>query len=181
MAALDYLAAHGFSACLSGDQLLVSPASQLTEDVRQYIKAHRLELIWDLAANDTPAQALEWLGSVAHLLGCSADYLLAQGFIDRYDMAELCQAPPHLAADLVTSDPHWQVPPKKLENTQTASRHYVPQHVHHSAATASPEWIAARDAFHAHALGQCPACHPPTGRYCPTGERLMGSYLSETE
>ncbi|MBB2496835.1 hypothetical protein [Aquipseudomonas ullengensis] len=110
MTALDYLTAQGFSACLAGERLMVSPASQLTEDVREYIKTHRLELILDLAANDPPPLAWVWLENVASLLGCSADYLLTQGSIDRYDMSELYEVSPHLAADLVASDPQWQKP-----------------------------------------------------------------------
>lgn len=60
MAALDYLTERGFTARLAGMRIRVSPASQLTEDVRRYIKAHRLELLAELAANDGAARSLHW-------------------------------------------------------------------------------------------------------------------------
>lgn len=51
-----------------------------------------------------------------------------------------------------------------------------PQHFIRTAATATPEWRAARDQFHNHIFGDCPGCHPPTGRYCPTGAELRATY-----
>jgi hypothetical protein len=50
-----------------------------------------------------------------------------------------------------------------------------PQYVIHTAATASPEWIAARDQYIDH-LMSCRACNAQTGRYCPTGAKLRASY-----
>lgn len=60
MAAVDYLTTHGFSARVSGKRLVVSPASRLTADVRKYIKAHRLELLAELAANDGQERRSNW-------------------------------------------------------------------------------------------------------------------------
>ncbi|UTH38656.1 hypothetical protein NLY39_11130 [Pseudomonas sp. KHPS1] len=60
MAAIDYLIEHGFSARVSGKRLVVSPASKLTEDDRQYIKLHRLELLAELAANDGQMRSSNW-------------------------------------------------------------------------------------------------------------------------
>ena len=60
MAAIDYLKQQGFSAKVSGARLIVSPASKLTADVRKYVKAHRLELIAEVAANDGHARKLHW-------------------------------------------------------------------------------------------------------------------------
>lgn len=60
MAAIDYLTAHGISARVSGKKLVVSPASRLTEDVRKYIKTHRLELLAELAANDGQERRSNW-------------------------------------------------------------------------------------------------------------------------
>ncbi|MFI8581060.1 hypothetical protein [Ectopseudomonas khazarica] len=60
MAAIDYLTEHGFSARVSGKRLIVSPASKLTEDDRQYIKLHRLELLAELAANDGQMRSSNW-------------------------------------------------------------------------------------------------------------------------
>lgn len=60
MAAIDYLSEKGFSAKVSGKRLIVSPASRLTDDVRKYIKSHRLELIAELAANDGQERRSHW-------------------------------------------------------------------------------------------------------------------------
>lgn len=50
-----------------------------------------------------------------------------------------------------------------------------PQHFIQTAVTASPEWLAARDAFYHH-LMPCRACHAPVGRYCPAGAELRQRY-----
>ena len=47
------------------------------------------------------------------------------------------------------------------------------------AATASPEWIAARDQFHKH-LFDCGDCNQPEGHYCATGADLRQSYEDMT-
>ncbi|XEG72294.1 hypothetical protein QA447_30520 [Pseudomonas sp. abacavir_1] len=59
-AAIDFLTARGFSARVSGKRLVVSPASRLTDDVRKYVKAHRLELLAELAANDGQERRCHW-------------------------------------------------------------------------------------------------------------------------
>ena len=56
----------------------------------------------------------------------------------------------------------------------------APQHITHTAATASPEWIAARDQYHGH-LAACRACYAPTGRYCVTGAALRQQYQATPE
>lgn len=60
MAAIDYLTQNGLSARVAGKRLVVSPASKLTEEDRQYIKLHRLELIAELAANDGKMRSSNW-------------------------------------------------------------------------------------------------------------------------
>ncbi len=50
-----------------------------------------------------------------------------------------------------------------------------PQHFIQTAVTASPEWLAVRDAFYHH-LMPCRACHAPAGRYCPVGAELRQRY-----
>lgn len=60
MGAIDYLKDHGFAAKVKGSRLIVSPASKLTPDVRKFIKAHRLELIAEVAANDGHARQCSW-------------------------------------------------------------------------------------------------------------------------
>lgn len=59
-AATDYLRGHGLTAKVTGKRLIVSPASKLTPDVRKYIKAHRLELLAELAANDGQERRGNW-------------------------------------------------------------------------------------------------------------------------
>jgi hypothetical protein len=60
MTAIDYLTQRGFSARVAGRRLVISPASRLTDDVRKYVKAHRLELIAELAANDGQERRSNW-------------------------------------------------------------------------------------------------------------------------
>lgn len=60
MAAIDYLKARGFTARKVGMRISVSPASKLTADVRKYIKAHRLELLAELSANDGLERRCHW-------------------------------------------------------------------------------------------------------------------------
>lgn len=44
-----------------------------------------------------------------------------------------------------------------------------------TAATSSPEWLAARDAIYHH-LMLCRSCYAPTGRHCPAGAELRQRY-----
>lgn len=60
MAAIDYLKQLGLSATKKGSRVHVSPKSKITDDVRQYVRAHRLELLAELAANDGIARSLHW-------------------------------------------------------------------------------------------------------------------------
>ncbi len=55
-----------------------------------------------------------------------------------------------------------------------------PQYIIHTAATASPEWIAARDQYIGH-LMTCRDCYAPGGRYCATGADLRQQYNTITE
>lgn len=165
---LEMAKAEGVSLSLDGERLTWAADHQPPAELLAEIKAHRLEIIEALSpANDSPA-ALAWLGRVARLLGCSPAYLRERGFIDRHDLEEQHRTPPHLAFYLICNHPEW-----------LPQADHQPQHIHHTEATASLEWIAARDAFHTHALGNCPHCHPPSGRYCVTGAELRARYLSE--
>lgn len=60
MGAIDYLREHGFDAKVKGNRLVVSPSSKLTQDVRQFIKLHRLELIAEVSANDGATRRSNW-------------------------------------------------------------------------------------------------------------------------
>lgn len=64
MNAIDHLKRHGLAVRLSGKRVRVSPASRLTDDMRRYIKAHRLELIAELASSDGLARRCHWRVSV---------------------------------------------------------------------------------------------------------------------
>lgn len=59
-AAIDYLAQHGLSARKKGNRVVVSPRAMVTEDLKKYIRAHRLELLAELAANDGQARRCSW-------------------------------------------------------------------------------------------------------------------------
>lgn len=61
MAAIDYLKQRGFTAQKVGMRVRVSPASRLTDDVRHYVKSHRLELLAELAANDGLERRCYWI------------------------------------------------------------------------------------------------------------------------
>ena len=50
-----------------------------------------------------------------------------------------------------------------------------PQHLIHTAATATLEWIAARDHYVSHLMACC-ACYAPNGRYCAAGAELRQQY-----
>lgn len=59
-AAIDFLRERGLTAKAQGKRIIVSPASKLTDDVRKYVKAHRLELLAELAANDGIERRAHW-------------------------------------------------------------------------------------------------------------------------
>ncbi|HCF2594649.1 TPA: hypothetical protein VDW09_003574 [Pseudomonas aeruginosa] len=59
-AAIDYLHEHGVTARTNGRRVVVSPASKLTDDIRLYIKAHRLDLLAELTANDGLERRSHW-------------------------------------------------------------------------------------------------------------------------
>jgi hypothetical protein len=66
---LDDLTRRGFSMAREGDGIRVTPASRLTADVRQEVRAHRAELLALLAGRQEPAFAWDQ---------AEADHLLAQ-------------------------------------------------------------------------------------------------------
>lgn len=60
--------------------------------------------------------------------------------------------------------------PPQLEAMPTKARHFI-----QTAATSSPEWLAARDAIYHH-LMLCRSCYAPTGRHCLAGAELRQRY-----
>ena len=118
MAALDYLRRAGLAVEVIGDKLRLRPVERITDSVRQFVCDHKAEIQAELiAANESPpgqgqseVEADRWLNAVAHLLECSPAYLLKHDFIDRHDLAEQYDTPPHFAAKLIQSNPAWAVP-----------------------------------------------------------------------
>lgn len=60
MNAIDYLKQHGLAAKLRGKRVHISPANRVTDDLRRYIKAHRMNLIAELTAADGHARHSGW-------------------------------------------------------------------------------------------------------------------------
>lgn len=66
--------------------------------------------------------------------------------------------------------------PQQVNTVNTPTREQTSKQPHIlTAATASPEWLLARDQYMGH-LMTCPACYAPTGRYCATGADLRQQY-----
>lgn len=59
-AAIDFLHRHGLTAKRRGNRVFVTPKSGITEDVRRYVRSHRLELLAELAANDGAERRRYW-------------------------------------------------------------------------------------------------------------------------
>jgi hypothetical protein len=61
MTALQRIQCAGFEISLSGDTFTVSPASRLTPEQREFMKAHKAEIVKELSASDTtePAPATD--------------------------------------------------------------------------------------------------------------------------
>ena len=58
--AIDYLAQFGLSARKKGNRVVVSPRMLVTDDLQKYIRAHRVELLAELAANDGVERKCGW-------------------------------------------------------------------------------------------------------------------------
>ncbi|WP_139213932.1 hypothetical protein [Pseudomonas guineae] len=77
-----------------------------------------------------------------------------------------------------TPHPGWHLKPALTPDRNKppmVEDHDQPQHFIQTAVTASPEWLAARNAFYNH-LMPCRDCHAPVGRYCPAGAELRQRY-----
>jgi hypothetical protein len=55
--ALQRIKRAGFEVSLSGDTFTVSPASRLTPEQREFLKAHKAEIVKELSASDTTEPA----------------------------------------------------------------------------------------------------------------------------
>lgn len=60
-AAVDYLAQFGLAARKKGNRVVVSPRERVTADLQKYIRAHRIELLAELAANDGFERRCYWV------------------------------------------------------------------------------------------------------------------------
>jgi len=60
MAALDYLVERGLIARLKGSRVNVKPKERITDEIRIFIKMHRLSLLSELAANDGIEYRMYW-------------------------------------------------------------------------------------------------------------------------
>jgi hypothetical protein len=65
--------------------------------------------------------------------------------------------------------------PPLVDGPPLGEDHDQPQQFIQTAITASPEWLAARDAFYHHLMA-CRSCYAPTGRYCPASAELHQRY-----
>lgn len=163
------------------------PPGELLEEIR----SHRLQIIEVLSgANDPSPQAMEWLARLAVQLRCSPDYLLAHGFVDRHDLAEQHQQQQWRVARLIRTDPRWRQPSKHYaraceempaaEMEEFREQYALAREDSHANPRASVAWLAARDAYHRHALGGCPNCYPRGNSHCGIGIELRARYDHET-
>ncbi len=193
---LEHAQAEGVALALVEGRLTWEANHEPPAELLEEIRSHRMEIIEALSAvNDPTPQAANWLARLAGLLACSPDYLLERGFVDRNDLAEQHQQHPRYAARLIRSHPDWHRDEdfraqyareeffESLKRGETARpirpREREPaQDFEFSDTAKSRDWPAARDAYHAHTLGNCTHCYPPLGRYCVTGSDLRARYLA---
>ena len=91
-------------------------------------------------------------------------------------LAELSttSAPIQQAANSINETARPEPPQVNTVNTPTREQPGSPAHIL-TAATASPDWLLARDQYMGH-LMTCATCYAPTGRYCGTGADLRQQY-----
>ena len=139
---------------------------------------------------ESTAQKIEWLTQLAALLRCTPDYLLEHGYVDRHDLAEQHQQQPWRVARLIRTDPRWRQPSKHYvqacEGKPAAEievfreQYARAREDSHTNPHTSAAWLAARDAYHRHAVGGCPNCYPRGNRHCGIGIELRARYDHET-
>jgi hypothetical protein len=141
-----------------------------------------LSIVCTPAPAPAPAPANLWLARVARHLGVRPAELMQMGFLTDDDVSMYAGADPAEVAALIRSDLAWinRAEPSGYASqspTVDERRDGEPQHLILTAATASPEWIAARNQWHNH-LAACQACYAPKSRYCLTGAELRQRYNS---
>ncbi|TWH63999.1 hypothetical protein LX59_02823 [Azomonas agilis] len=186
--ALDYLRTQGLNPHLNEGRLYVTPATKLTDDIRQWVKAHKVELLAELQHKAGPMQNRTGLPPhtllvrVSNLLGCSGDYLLKQGFLEPCDLEEQAATDPWVLAEGIRRNPRWCPPPMSEQRTmppEPVGQGEPHAHTTHWTAQIAPaEWLQARDAYLNHLLA-CPNCWAPIKRYCPEGQALHQYYQNQ--
>ncbi|MDH0424839.1 hypothetical protein [Stutzerimonas stutzeri] len=125
-----------------------------------------------------PPPSSAWLARVARLLGTRPAELLDGGHLEQHDLVELAGSDAALVAETIRRSPAWVnrvVPPATPVAVMPVEEGTEPQRTIHTAATASVDWLTARDQLYQH-LMTCRACHAPAGRYCPSGSDLRQRY-----
>lgn len=124
-----------------------------------------------------PPPSGAWLARVARLLGTRPVVLLKGGQLEQRDLVELAGTDAAQAAKTILNSPAWinrSSPVISLEG-MPADEDIEPQHITHTAATATPAWREARDYYINH-LMVCRACYAQAKRYCPIGSDLRQHY-----
>ncbi|MGY8812729.1 MAG: TubC N-terminal docking domain-related protein [Pseudomonadales bacterium] len=180
----------GIMLALNGDRLAWSASKETPSELLTQLREDKAQIIEHLRR-----QQLAWLDRVAALLDTSASPLLERGLIDLDDLAEQYCMQPRFAARLIESNPVWQRGSLVRDEVRAPSSrevrtHCVPPEVNKGNTSSressaskrrATEWLAARDAFHSHAVGHCHECYPPTGSYCPTGLDFLALYQKVTQ
>lgn len=132
-----------------------------------------------LAAPATlPPPSSAWLARVARLLGTRPAELLDGGHLEQHDLVKLAGSDAAQVTETIRSSPAWinrAARPAPPAEVMPAKEDTEPQRTVHTAATASADWLTARDQLYQH-LMICRACHAPAGRYCPSGSKLLQHY-----
>ncbi|WP_339846968.1 hypothetical protein [uncultured Halopseudomonas sp.] len=175
----------GIILALNGESLAWSARKQPSPELLIQLREGKAQIIEHLRQ-----QQHGWLDRVAALLNTNAGTLLEHGLIDLDDLAEQYQKHPRFAALLIETSPAWQkvnlvrdevrAPYAREVRTECVptkvNKGNTPKRENSTNKRRAPEWIAGRDAFHNHAVGNCNKCYPPAARYCPTGLDLLALY-----
>lgn len=189
---LEQARAAGILLALGDGRLTWEADQEPPIELLEKIRAHRQEIIESLSVvGDPQPQAMEWLRKLAVQLCCTPEYLLEHGYVDCHDLIEQYQQPPWLVASLIRAGSRWKPPSEEAAcltkgalsaGADDACHPHARMGEGYSAnAHASFAWRAARDAYHAHALGACPRCYPPLKRHCAKGAELRARYDYETD
>ncbi|MBV2134069.1 hypothetical protein KRX52_14915 [Pseudomonas sp. MAP12] len=130
-----------------------------------------------------PPPSNTWLTRVARLLGTRPAELLDGEYLEQHDLVELAGSDAALVVETIRSSPAW-INRRAHSAPSTAvipvEEDTEPQRTVHTAATASVDWLTARDQFYQH-LMTCRDCHAPAGRYCPSGSDLRLHYNNTSQ